>query len=904
MTGGPGALGGPGGPAGTLREPLRRVTSIKVKLGLLVVAAVVVAAVLATLGAGTVPAWLSIPVIVLLALGVTQLLAVGMTSPLRQMTEAVRRMASGDYAVRVETGSTDEVGELARAFNVMAADLGGVDRQRRDLVASVSHELRTPLTALVAVLENLADGVTAPDPRTVRTALGQAERLSDLVTDLLDLSRVDAGVVALERRVLPVRDLVDRTVAEAGPTAAARRITVEVEVRPADLTTYVDPRRLHQLLANLLDNAVRHGPTGSTVRVLAHPDPAGGTRLEVVDDGPGIAPVDRERVFERFGRLPHAGEGSTGATGGTGLGLAIARWVTDLHGGRIVLVDPAPGANGARFVVELPAAPGPAPLPAASDAAPPAVPAQPRTPQDHHDPHERTTPMPTTSTGPTGPTAPPTGPQGPGRTLPPPSLVDDAFGSLWREAGVPARRGVVLCAVGIGILAGAVLPYAAPGLGLTLVLLASGALVLTVSRHRREPFTWACAVLCAGFALVVTLRDAQWVAVLGLLVGALLTTTALVSGRSALGMFLGALAWPFAGLRGLPWLGRSLRAFGAGSGAAAVVRTVLLSLVAVLVFGLLFATGDAIVGHWVSLLLPHPGGSFLLRVFTAVAVGGVVLAAAYLALNPPLVSNGVTPRRPARHRFEWLAPVLLVDAVLVLFLAAQAAAFLGGHDYVRRATGLTYADYVHQGFAQLTTATALTLLVVWAASRRAGETDADRRWLRGSLGVLCVLTLVVVASALRRLGLYQDAYGFTRLRLLADLFEGWLGLVVVAVLVAGIRLRGAWLPRVALLTGAALLLGLALANPDAWIARHNLARFEATGKVDADYLAGLSADALPTILAHPLPLGERCLLGDLGPGVGPGAGADSWAAWNLGRSRARAAVERQASLAAMPAGCP
>ncbi len=886
------------------REPLRRVTSIKVKLGLLVVAAVVVAAVLATLGAGAVPAWLSIPVTVLLALGVTQLLAVGMTSPLREMTEAARRMASGDYAVRVDTGSTDEVGDLARAFNVMAGDLATVDRQRRDLVASVSHELRTPLTALVAVLENLDDGVTAPDPQTVRTALGQAERLSDLVTDLLDLSRVDAGVVTLEREVLPVRDLVDRAVAEARTTASARQVGFEVVVEPAALTAYVDPRRLHQLLANLLDNASRHGPAGSTVHVLAHAVP-GGTRLEVGDEGPGIAPDDRERVFERFGTLPHVG--GRGGTGGTGLGLAIARWVTDLHGGRIALADPAPGESGARFVVDLPQ-PGPPDRPVTARPAQtrPAQtrPAQTRPAQTRPAPPRPATTQPAPNavdrpqerTGPMATTIPPLR-----RTAPPTSLVDDAFGSVWRDAGVPARRGVVLVALGIGLLAGLVLPYADPGLGLTLVLLASGALVLAVSRRRREPFTWACAVLCAGFAVVVTLRDAQWVAVLGLLVSALLTTTALVGGRSAVGMFFGASAWPFAGIRGLPWLGRSLRAFGAGAEAAAVVRTVLFSLAAVLVFGLLFATGDAIVGHWLSLVLPDLGDSLLLRVFTAVAVAGVVLAAAYLSLNPPRVEGDVVRRRPAQHRFEWLAPVLLVDAVFVVFLAAQAAAFLGGHDYVRRATGLTYADYVHQGFAQLTMATALTLLVVWAASRKAAETAIDRRWLRGSLGVLCALTLVVVASALHRMDLYQDAYGFTRLRLLVDLFEGWLGLVVIGVLVAGIRLRGAWLPRLALLVGAMLLLGLAAANPDAWIARHNLERYDAIGKLDPAYLGGLSADALPTILAHPLPPAERCPLGDLTVGLGEG---DPWAAWNLGRSRARSAAQEQASQAAQPQECP
>ena len=136
-------------------------------------------------------------------------------------------------------------------------------------------------------------------------------------------------------------------------------------------------------------------------------------------------------------------------------------------------------------------------------------------------------------------------------------------------------------------------------------------------------------------------------------------------------------------------------------------------------------------------------------------------------------------------------PVLLVDAVFVAYLIAQATAFFGGHAYLERTTGLTYAEYVHQGFGQLTVATALTLLVVWAAQRRASRaSSADRLWLRVSLGALCALTLVVVASALYRMHMYQEAYGFTGLRVLVDVFEAWLGLVVLAVLVAGIRLRG------------------------------------------------------------------------------------------------------------------
>jgi hypothetical protein len=465
----------------------------------------------------------------------------------------------------------------------------------------------------------------------------------------------------------------------------------------------------------------------------------------------------------------------------------------------------------------------------------------------------------------------------------PVSVVDAGFGSTWPDSGTPARRDVLLGCAAVGLFAGLSLPEAGPGLATTLMLLAAGALVLRVSRHRRSPFTWACAALAVGFAVMVTVRDAEWIVVLGLLLSALLTTAALVNARSALAMALGAISWPMSGLRGLPWLGRTFRALGGGNNSAAVIRTALLSALAVLVFGVLFATGDAIVGHWLGLVLPDLEDEVVLRTFVTVAVTGVVLAAAYLAMNPPPLDRPAT-RRPAQHRFEWLAPVLLVDAVFALFLAAQAAAFIGGHDYVREATGLTYAEYVHQGFGQLTFATALMLLVVWAASRKAGDSLSDQWWLRGSLGVLCVLTLVVVASALHRMDLYQEAYGFTRLRLLVDVFEGWLGLVVLAVMVAGIRLRGWWLPRMALLTGAALLLGLAVVSPDAWIARHNLDRYEATGKVDWDYLRGLSADAVPTLAALPPEQAACALDGDV-----PDEGG--WTAWNLGRARAAEALE-------------
>ena len=266
-------------------QPLVGVRSIKVKLGLLVAASATVAALVAALGRSDgVPTWLTIPVTIGLALALTQLLAVGMTSPLRQMTDAARRMATGDYAVRVPDTARDEVGELARAFNTMARDLAGVDRQRRDLVANVSHELRTPLAGLRAVLENVVDGAVPDDPAVLATALTRAERMSSLVEDLLDLARVDAGKAPLAARAVPLAQLLRDAVAEA--QALGRGVTYDVRVAPPDLVVTADPARLHQLVANLLDNASRHSPAGGAVVVRA--EVAGERyRIEVRDSGAG-----------------------------------------------------------------------------------------------------------------------------------------------------------------------------------------------------------------------------------------------------------------------------------------------------------------------------------------------------------------------------------------------------------------------------------------------------------------------------------------------------------------------------------------------------------------------------------------------------------------------------------------
>ncbi|GAB3998152.1 DUF4153 domain-containing protein [Nocardioides marmoraquaticus] len=837
-------------------QPLRGVRSLKLKLGLLVSVSVLVATVLATLGAAAVPAWLSIPVTVALALAVTQLLARGMTAPLRQMIDAARRMAAGDYDARVTTSSRDEVGELARAFSAMAGDLADVDRQRRELVGSVSHELRTPLTALTALLENLHDGVTRPDAATIAPALQQAERLGALVDDLLDLSRVDAGVTPLRRREVAMVDLLRDAAAAAAPVAAAREVAVEVVVEPDDLVVEVDPDRLHQAVANLLDNATRHAPAGGTVRVDVRRTP-GAVRLDVADDGPGIDPADRDRVIERFGT---AGTPVTAGTGGTGLGLAIVRWVAELHGGRVAVVEP-PSGRGALVRLELPTS-------ADRPLAPvPPVPPAPRRPEMTSTPV--LTPAPTAT------------PPGGGTT-------DELFGSWWPES-LPGRPRVVLAALAVGVLAAVAVPDHALGLGGTLVLLAGGGVVWWVSPRRRSPYVVASALVAAGLALVPTLRDAEWIGVLGVLAAGVLVPTALTDGRTVRGVVASVLAWPLAGLRGMPWLGRSVRALAGPGQGLAVARTALASLLAALVFGLLFASADAVFGQWFRAIAPDTGDVVVARIFVAVAVGGVVLAAAYLALNPPRVEGRDAATRARGRRYEWLVPLLVVDAVFALFLLAQVTAVVGGAAYVERTTGFTYASYAREGFAQLTVATALTLVVLALAGRRADRDDAaDRRWLRLGAGLLCALTLLVVGSAMSRMWLYTEAYGLTSLRLLVWVFEGWLALVVLALLGSGVRLRAAWVPRAAVLSGAVTLLALAVANPDGVVARVNVDRFEAGGRLDPYYLSGLSDDAVPALVA--LPDAElACALPDAARARARGEtveGEDSWFAANLGRLRA------------------
>lgn len=866
-------------------RPLDGIRSVKAKLALLVGASIVVAAVVVQIGAAaSVPIWLTVPVTVSAALGVTQWLARGLTSPLREMTDAASRMATGDYSRRVTASSADEVGQLGVAFNTMAADLADADRQRRELVATVSHELRTPLAAQQALLENLVDGVVSPDDAVLRSALAQAERLGSLVGDLLDLSRLDGGQTRLHLAPVSVLGLVERAVAEAA--LGSRPLTHVVSVTPLELQVVADAARLEQVLANLLDNAARHCPPGSTVHVTAAGDGPDRWTLEVTDDGPGIPHRHAERIFHRFGS-------GDDAAGGTGIGLAIASWVCELHGGSISAEPPRPGETGARLRAVLPRDPNP--VGALTER-------QTTLPTDRQT-HQQTGPQPGRQTlenpVPTAPVTPISPPAQP--VAAPRPLLDAIFGDLWPEAGLTTKTRLVLTCVGVGVLAAVILPGRDVGLALFIVLLIGGAVVLRSSVRRRSLWTGVSAVLCVALASLTVVRAAQWVSVLAIAAGIVLTTTALTGARSCVGLVSGLAAWPLSAVRGLPLLGRTLSATSRMTVLWAVLRTVAVSLVALIVFGGLFASGDAVFGSWAQSLVPAvDAAEFVFRVFVGFVIGGSLLAVCYLAINPPKVEQLTLPAgRPVVRVWEWLVPMALVVAVFVGFVVAQAAALFGGHDFVRRSTGLSYAQYVHQGFGQLTFATVLTLAAVAVAVRKAPQQTArDRMLLRCAIGVLGALTLVVVASALHRMDLYQQAYGFTVLRLVVDAFELWLGLLVVLVLVAAVRLSWSWLPRAVLLAGAGFVLVGGLVSPEAWVAQHNIDRFHVSGQLDTGYLRSLSADATPTIVAGlPTDL-ARCVLDRPSPQPG-----DDWLGFNLGRARGLSAAGSLPGPTPEPTSC-
>jgi hypothetical protein len=404
-------------------------------------------------------------------------------------------------------------------------------------------------------------------------------------------------------------------------------------------------------------------------------------------------------------------------------------------------------------------------------------------------------------------------------------------------------------------------------------------------------------LLAVALSATAAARDALWVVVPALLLAIAVGSYGTAGGRSWAEVLCGGVAVLPAGALMLPWTARG--AYGAATSGRRntwpIIRTGLIAAGLIAVFGALFVGADAAFGSLAEGLVPEVSpGTVIVHGFA----GGVTLvlacAGAFLGQAPPPLHMLVPERAKPAGRWSWAVPIAALDLLFLVFCAIQAGVFLADDkDELLRSTGLTYAEYARQGFFQLVVVTVLVLAVVAVAKRYAPSASrGDRATVHVLLGLLCALTLVVVAVALRRLYLYEQTYGWTRLRLWVHAFELWLGFVVVVVGVAGVvKGRVAWLPRTVAASGAVAMIVLAGVNPDRFIAEHNVTRYSDTGKIDVGYLRNLSADAVPALDRLPEPTRSCALLSiafDLRED-------DAAMSTNLSRERAREILESRPS---------
>ncbi|QDD66825.1 HAMP domain-containing protein [Herbaspirillum seropedicae] len=271
-----------------------------------------------------------------------------LTRPLTRVARATHRLAGGDYAIRVEVESGDEVGMLAQDFNQLAMTLERNEKLRREFMADVSHELRTPLAILNGQLEALEDGVLQPDAQTLRSLKSEVEHLNKLVGDLYDLSLADAGALTYRRADIDLAPLLRDSAALYSDRFSQRGMRLNCEL-PASMPVHGDAARLQQLLSNLLENSLRYTDAGGRLQVHAHMQQQH-WHLVFDDSEPGVPPEVMARLFERFFRVEAS---RNRASGGAGLGLAICRRIVDAHQGTIGAS--ASPLGGLRVVVVLPA---------------------------------------------------------------------------------------------------------------------------------------------------------------------------------------------------------------------------------------------------------------------------------------------------------------------------------------------------------------------------------------------------------------------------------------------------------------------------------------------------------------------------------------------------------------------
>ncbi|MFD5409658.1 DUF4153 domain-containing protein [Streptomyces nojiriensis] len=466
-----------------------------------------------------------------------------------------------------------------------------------------------------------------------------------------------------------------------------------------------------------------------------------------------------------------------------------------------------------------------------------------------------------------------------------------SWATLVRPAeAAPIRTATVVAVLASGLATALLLGDGmGPGLLLAVVPAVVAAYVAArAARRSARPWTLAWVIGCLALLAVPALRDSAWPATLAILSAVLLGALALHGSRTWPGVLLSPLGFLDAAVSGTGWLLTGLRSRGGISKDRwlPVAKATVVAVVLLLLFGALFASADAAFADLLGDLLPDVSVEDGPVRFMLFLLGTVLALAAARTAAAPLRWDRikVAPGKP-RSRVEWALPLIVLNLLFAGFNAVQLAVLFGGYDKVLRSTGLTYAEYARQGFWQLLWATLLTLAVIALALRWSPRSGAgDRRFVRIVLGVLCALTLVVVAAALRRMDLYVEAYGLTRLRVSVAAMELWLGLVIVLIMAAGL-FGGRWLARAFAGSAAAAVLAFGLLSPDGMVAERNVARFEADAKIDLSYFQSLSADAVPALDRLPEPQ-RSCALRGINDEMAK-AGDVPWYAMSLGEYQAR-----------------
>ncbi|PZG28422.1 DUF4173 domain-containing protein [Spongiactinospora gelatinilytica] len=379
------------------------------------------------------------------------------------------------------------------------------------------------------------------------------------------------------------------------------------------------------------------------------------------------------------------------------------------------------------------------------------------------------------------------------------------------------------------------------------------------------------------------------------------------AGRGWYGLLRGLVSLVLA-LPPLPWFaGGPLRALARRrpSKPGQLVAGIALTLGLLGIFGALFASADAVFSSYLRILLTPPGWldtvpakGFMFLIFGALAAAGLLVG-----LRP--VAEPVAPDVRLRvGRSVWALPLVALNLLFAAFVLVQITVLFGGGRRVAVTAGLTYAAYAREGFFQLLIVSVFVLAVVAVAAGLVSVRGRERWALAVLLGVLCLLTMVILASAMHRLGLYTDAYGYTRLRASVAATIIWLAAVFVLVIVAGaVRLtrrgHGGRLPRALVaLTGAGLV-AFAVWNPDLQVAATQLEVRKTISRLDIDYLNELGPEAIPALDRLPEPM-RTCVLQDIARAAGLSEPA-TWQSWNLARQRAREAIAARPLLP--QAGC-